>query len=710
MVVMDFTEQNKPLFESLMALIRSTSSLNAQDIDFVRSVNRDFGKRSTNASKRLLTLINKLILSSTSQTSSLDQPFNSADDLITRWRSVEQSLDLLMDKIDAPPQGQTQQQQAQQQLQAQQDQQQVKEYMKLANNIAKPQLQFNTRVDNSVGPFKPHLTQKPHATFASLSQSLEIQQPDADHEKEWYQQPYLAEIMQSEYPDTGAAQNDDGIPDWESTPLTYVDTPEQLFKMVAKLEKTTEIAIDVEHHDYRSYLGLVCLVQITGGGEDYIVDALKLRSELQVLNKVFANPKIVKILHGAKMDIMWLQRDLGVYIVNLFDTYFAARELLFPKLSLAYLLQHYVNFEAQKKYQLADWRLRPLPTELIDYARADTHFLIFIYHQMYKKLVENDKLDVVLAESRKVASQRFENPGWNEVEPEWVNFAIKYRIHGEIGRAVLVKLYEWRDQMARKHDESPRFVMSPSMMANLCVTKPNNGAGVLSASHKVSNIVRNNAEEIARIVQKACKNASKIDTSIPDRVRTTTPAVSAAPLSGTSSSTVEELRTDSDFMVNPPEPDVTSVDPKVDLSIVLPQDLHQAQVFNEQAAERQAEIERAENEELEQQKQQKAAEDEALKRKLLSQSEANNAPGKGKKINVVGDSEDFELSSKINSAKRTKKPVDEPAFDFASAGNVMNIRDDDPLNSRSFRRSGSGNEPKGIRKNNSRSKKAKSFR
>lgn len=707
---MDFTEQNKPLFESLMGLIRSTSSLNAQDIDFVRSLNRDFGKRSANASKKLLTLINKLILSSTSQTSSLDQPFSSADDLVTRWRSVEQSLDLLMDKIDAPPQGQMQQLQVQQQNQAQQDQQQVKEYMKLANNISKPQLQFNTKVDNSVGPFKPHLTQKPHATYTPLSQSLELQAPDADHEREWYQQPYLQEIQHSEYPDTGAAQNNDGIPDWESTPLTYVDTPEQLFKMVSKLERTTEIAIDVEHHDYRTYLGLVCLVQITGGGEDYIVDALKLRSELQVLNKVFANPRIVKVLHGAKMDIMWLQRDLGVYIVNLFDTYFAARELLFPKLSLAYLLQHYVDFEAQKKYQLADWRLRPLPIELIDYARADTHFLLYIYHQLYAKLVENGKLDVVLAESRKVASQRFENPGWNEVEPEWVNFAIKYRIHGEIGRAVLVKLYEWRDQMARKNDESPRFVMSPSMLANLCVTKPNNGAGVLSASHKVSNIVRNNAEEIARVVQNACKNASKIDTTIPDRVRTGTPAVSAAAVPATtSSSSAEELRADSDFMVNPPEPDATSVHPKVDLSVVLPQDLHQAQVFNEQAAERQAEQERAEKEELERQSEQKRAEDEALKRKLLSQSEANNASGKGKKINVVGDSEDFELSSKINSAKRTKKLVDEPAFDFASASNVMNIRDD-PVDSRSFRRTGSGNEPKGVRKNTSRSKKARSFR
>ena len=39
------------------------------------------------------------------------------------------------------------------------------------------------------------------------------------------------------------------------------------------------------------------------------------------------DPAIVKVLHGANMDIHWLQRDLGLYVVNLFDTGQAARAL-----------------------------------------------------------------------------------------------------------------------------------------------------------------------------------------------------------------------------------------------------------------------------------------------------------------------------------------------------------------------------------------------
>lgn len=87
------------------------------------------------------------------------------------------------------------------------------------------------------------------------------------------------------------------------------------------------------------------------------------------------------------MDIIWLQRDFGVYVVNLFDTGQAARVLSFAHLSLAFLLKHYCNIEVDKKFQLADWRMRPLPDEMLKYAREDTHYLLFIYDKMRNDLV-----------------------------------------------------------------------------------------------------------------------------------------------------------------------------------------------------------------------------------------------------------------------------------------------------------------------------------
>lgn len=58
------------------------------------------------------------------------------------------------------------------------------------------------------------------------------------------------------------------------------------------------------------------------------------------------------------MDMIWLQRDLGLYVVGLFDTFHAADCLGYPVKSLAALLKRFVDFDADKKNQRADWRIR----------------------------------------------------------------------------------------------------------------------------------------------------------------------------------------------------------------------------------------------------------------------------------------------------------------------------------------------------------------
>lgn len=94
------------------------------------------------------------------------------------------------------------------------------------------------------------------------------------------------------------------------------------------------------------------------------------------------------MIHGADHDILWLQRDCGVYVVNLFDTHQAAVVLEYPRRSLAALLLCFCNIQANKVFQRADWRIRPLTQELIDYARQDSHHLLYIYDLMRNELIE----------------------------------------------------------------------------------------------------------------------------------------------------------------------------------------------------------------------------------------------------------------------------------------------------------------------------------
>lgn len=223
------------------------------------------------------------------------------------------------------------------------------------------------------------------------------------------------------------------------------------------------------------------------------------RSNLHTLNEAFANPNIVKVLHGADRDIIWLQRDFGVYIVNLFDTYHASRAInRLSGHSLASLLKEYTTFLPEKKYQLADWRIRPLTEELIQYARSDTHFLIYIFFAILNNPVMTPNiLQDIRKRSAITASQVYEHAvydleegygsgGWRRLADKsgklqiWGIEPIAPRAgtssttittgapepwkwtdkQGRIKFEVFKRLHAWRDQTAREEDESTGFILS----------------------------------------------------------------------------------------------------------------------------------------------------------------------------------------------------------------------------------------------------------
>jgi len=79
-------------------------------------------------------------------------------------------------------------------------------------------------------------------------------------------------------------------------------------------------ALDTEYHQQRSYHGFICLIQIFTGQRIYLIDAVALHDDLPILNAVFSNPKIRKVVHGGHNDVIWLQKDFKAYLVNIFDT------------------------------------------------------------------------------------------------------------------------------------------------------------------------------------------------------------------------------------------------------------------------------------------------------------------------------------------------------------------------------------------------------
>jgi exosome complex exonuclease RRP6 len=114
-----------------------------------------------------------------------------------------------------------------------------------------------------------------------------------------YKHPYEHEITSLQYP-SQVLETREPVPylPIEKTKAIWVDTYEGVLEMLEELKKATVIAIDLEHHDFRTYTGLLSLMQISTREKDWIIDTLvPWRHKLEVLNEVFADPKIIKVNH-----------------------------------------------------------------------------------------------------------------------------------------------------------------------------------------------------------------------------------------------------------------------------------------------------------------------------------------------------------------------------------------------------------------------------
>jgi len=185
-----------------------------------------------------------------------------------------------------------------------------------------------------------------------------------------------------------------GFKSLKETPLDYIRTAGELNDCIEEilssctLDGTCVLGVDLEHHSLHSYKGFCCLIQLSTRAKDFIIDPFEIFEELHVLNRITTNPRIIKIFHGADSDIQWLQRDFSVYVVNMFDTGQAARVLGVPGgYSLGNVLTQCCQVKVDKTHQKSDWRQRPLPDDMITYARSDTHYLPYLFDVMRNKLL-----------------------------------------------------------------------------------------------------------------------------------------------------------------------------------------------------------------------------------------------------------------------------------------------------------------------------------
>lgn len=256
-----------------------------------------------------------------------------------------------------------------------------------------------------------------------------------------------------------------------------------------RLAATGLVAVDTEAASFHKYLDRVYLLQLSSREETFVVDPLAV-GDLSQFGRMLADPSIEVVFHDADYDLRLLHQEFGFQATHLFDTRVAAQLLDEPGIGLAALLEKYLQVSVDKRFQRADWSIRPLSAEMLAYAAGDTRHLAELRDILRNRLIELGRL--AWAEEEFVV---MEGARWDteDAEPGWLRLkGAKLLKPREL--AVLRSVFQWRDEQARRLDRAAFRILNNEPILAMAKAPPRD----MDALKKIPGIGPDQAERRGR--------------------------------------------------------------------------------------------------------------------------------------------------------------------------------------------------------------------
>ena len=249
----------------------------------------------------------------------------------------------------------------------------------------------------------------------------------------------------------------------------FLDRPDAAERVLGALSGVSEIAVDTEGASFHRFVDRVYLLQLSAPGRNAIVDPLAVPAEtLAPLGALLESQSVETVFHDADYDLRLLQRDYGWQVRNIFDTRVAAQLLGLKAFGLAALLDRYFGVKLDKKHQRADWSMRPLSADMLEYAAQDTMYLLELRDRMREELRGKERLEWAREEFTRIEGTR-----WSEEEPGSAFLRIKgARDLTRRELAVLRELVPWRDGIARELDRATFRVIGNEQLLEIARLQP----------------------------------------------------------------------------------------------------------------------------------------------------------------------------------------------------------------------------------------------
>ncbi|MEJ2262464.1 MAG: HRDC domain-containing protein [Anaerolineales bacterium] len=290
-----------------------------------------------------------------------------------------------------------------------------------------------------------------------------------------------------------------------------ITQPKALRKLVDELVQEPIVAVDTESNSLYAYQEQVCLIQFSTMQEDFLVDPLAL-ADLSPLSALFSSSEIEKVFHAAEYDLLTLKRDFGYTFTNLFDTMLAARILGWKEIGLGPILRDKFGIRLNKRYQRANWGRRPLPPDMLDYARLDTRFLIPLRDRLQSELKERGRWALAMEDFDRLRHVNGRDPA-DLAEACW-------KVSGSHDltprqAAVLQELCLYRDGVAKEMDRPLFKVMHDRSLLAIAEATPKRLKELRRLPGMTNKQVRRHGQALLNAVQRGLRAEPKYPPSSP---------------------------------------------------------------------------------------------------------------------------------------------------------------------------------------------------
>ncbi|MBI1217271.1 MAG: ribonuclease D [Rhodobacteraceae bacterium] len=160
------------------------------------------------------------------------------------------------------------------------------------------------------------------------------------------------------------------------------------------------VAIDTETMGLLPHRDRLCVVQLSAGdGHAHLVQIARGQKSAPNLERMLADPKVLKLFHFARFDIAALQNAFGVVTAPVYCTKIASKLIrtFTDRHGLKYLLQDLVGVDVSKQQQTSDWGAEELTEAQIDYAASDVLYLHRLKAELDRRLEREGRVAMAQA-------------------------------------------------------------------------------------------------------------------------------------------------------------------------------------------------------------------------------------------------------------------------------------------------------------------------